>query len=151
MKDAEQAINVLFLCTHNSCRSQMAEGWCNFFHHGTIHAYSAGTKKTSVNTLAMDSMLQAGVDISTQYSKTLEEVKNIEFDYVFTVCSEADQSCPVFTGKTQKIHINFEDPPKLSAELTDKSEIIKIYNQVRDEIKIFVKDIQYHFNDKYLP
>jgi arsenate reductase (thioredoxin) len=93
--------NVLFLCTGNSCRSQMAEGWARALKPGVIRPYSAGIEKHGLNRIAERVMLEEGVDISKHRSKTLRDVANVNFDYVVTVCSDADENCPVFPGQRE--------------------------------------------------
>src|SRR5882757_5807456 len=107
-------LKVLFLCTGNSCRSQMAEGWANFLKPADIEAYSAGVEPHRMNALAIATMREAGVDISSQRSKHVDELKAIAFDYVVTVCDHAHQSCPLFPGKTKLLHVGFDDPPRLA-------------------------------------
>ena len=132
-------LRILFLCTGNSCRSQMAEGWARAFKGDCIEAYSAGTEKHGMNPCALEVMAEAGVDISKQYSKTLTEIGPAEVDYVVTVCAQADENCPVFPGKTQVVHVGFEDPPKLTKHLPDGEEKLAVYRRVRDEIRQFVE------------
>lgn len=105
---------ILFLCTGNSCRSQMAEGWANLLLKYNFKAFSAGTKPGSLDPRAIKVMAEAGVDISEQRSKGVDEFKEAAFDLVVTVCNNARESCPVWFGKTKKLHKNFEDPPFLA-------------------------------------
>ena len=134
--------NILFLCTGNSCRSQMAEGWAKHFYGQHFHFYSAGTQKHGMNERAVKVMKESGVDISTHYSKTLDDLKTISFDVVFTVCGHAHENCPVFFGAPKVLHVGFDDPPKLSLGLKDEEEILSHYRRVRDEIKNFVQNIE---------
>lgn len=134
--------NILFLCTGNSCRSQMAEGWAKHFHGQHFHFYSAGTQKHGMNERAVKVMKESGVDISTHYSKTLDDLKTISFDVVFTVCGHAHENCPVLFGAPKVLHVGFADPPKLSLGLQDEEEILSHYRRVRDEIKNFVQNIE---------
>lgn len=127
-------INILFLCTGNSCRSQMAEGWCRHLWNDLFDCYSAGTHKHGMNQRAIQSMKNAGVDISSHFSKTTEELPKIQFDYTITVCDSAKEACPYFPGG-KIIHIGFQDPPALTKTMTNETEIMNIYNRVRDEIK----------------
>ncbi len=129
---------VLFLCTGNSCRSQMAEGWCNKLYPGFITAYSAGTNPGSVDPRAVKVMAEAGVDISGHRSKHALEFKDITFDLVITVCDKARESCPVWFGKAQKLHKSFEDPPLLAKGAKTEEEALSHYRRVRDEIKEFI-------------
>jgi arsenate reductase len=125
--------NIMFLCTGNSCRSQMAEGWCRKIWGNEFDVYSAGTKKHGMNERAMKVMQEVGVDISSHYSKTVDELPKITFDYVITVCDSAKENCPYFpVGKI--IHVGFQDPPALTSQMNDEEEILKIYRRVRDEI-----------------
>ena len=137
---AERA-KVLFLCTGNSCRSQMAEGWARYLHHDEIEAYSAGTEQHGLNPNAVSVMNEAGVDISGHQSKTLLDLAGIKFDYVITVCSNADQNCPVFPGETEKRHRGFDDPPQLARNASSTEEELDIYRRVRDEIRAFIEDL----------
>ena len=141
MQAAMRKLKVLFLCTGNSCRSQMAEGWARALKGDVVEAYSAGIEKHGMNPHAVKVMAEAGVDISKQYSKTLAEIGPVEFDYVVTVCGHADENCPVFPGKTRVVHVGFEDPPKLTKHLPDGEEKLAVYRRVRDEIRRFVETL----------
>jgi arsenate reductase (thioredoxin) len=132
-------MKVLFLCTGNSCRSQMAEGWARTLKGEVIESYSAGIEKHGMNPYAVKVMAEAGVDISGQFSKTPAEVGPVEFDYVVTVCGHAAENCPVFPGKTKVAHVGFEDPPKLTKQMPDGEEKLGVYRRVRDEIRRFVE------------
>jgi arsenate reductase len=132
-------LRILFLCTGNSCRSQMAEGWARALKSDVVEAYSAGIEKHGMNPYALKVMAEAGVDISKQYSKTLAEIRLVEFDYVVTVCGQADEHCPGFPGKTRVVHAGFEDPPKLTKHLPDGEEKLAVYRRVREEIRRFVE------------
>ncbi|MEW6015337.1 MAG: arsenate reductase ArsC [Candidatus Zixiibacteriota bacterium] len=134
-------LKVLFLCTGNSCRSQMAEGWARHLKDDLIEPYSAGTDPHGMNPIAVRVMAEAGVDISRHKSKYLHDLKGIEFDYVITVCGDADKNCPVFVGKTKKIHHGFDDPPRLAKEAKSEEEVLDIYRRVRDEIREFVNGL----------
>lgn len=134
---------ILFLCTGNSCRSQMAEGWGKFFHGNEFDFYSAGIEKHGMNPIAVQVMKECGIDISSHYSKTLEDIGPLEFDRVFTVCALANESCPIFWGKsTNVIHVGFDDPPSLAKGLSNEEEILLVYRRVRDQIKEFVKNLE---------
>ena len=133
--------NIMFLCTGNSCRSQMAEGWGRKYWGHEFNVYSAGTKKHGMNERAMKVMKEAGVDISSHFSKTVEELPPVTFDYVVTVCDHAHENCPYFPG-CKIVHVGFEDPPKLTKEMSDEDEILAVYRRVRDEIEVFVKDMK---------
>lgn len=129
---------VLFLCTGNSCRSQMAEGLCRHFHQASIEAWSCGIEKHGLNPLAVQAMKEIDIDISSHQSKTVEELGNRELDYVITVCGHADETCPVFPGKTAVIHRGFDDPPRLARNYTDENAALVHYRRVRDEIKDYI-------------
>src|SRR5207302_655454 len=105
-----EKLNVLFLCTGNSCRSQMAEGWARHLKRDAINAYSAGTEPHGMNPLAVRVMKEAGVDISRHRSKHIKELADLPLDYVVTVCNQANETCPVFPGKVKRIHVGFDDP-----------------------------------------
>ena len=134
-------LKILFLCTGNSCRSQMAEGGARALKGDCLQAYSAGTEKHGLNPYALQVMAEAGVDISQQYSKTPAEIGPVEFDYVVTVCGRADENCPVFPGKTRVVHVGFEDPPRLTQHLPDGEVKLAVYRRVRDEIRRFVETL----------
>lgn len=129
---------VLFLCTGNSCRSQMAEGWARHLRGDVIEAYSAGIETHGLNPNAVQVMAEAGVDISSHQSQKAEEFDGVEFDYVVTVCGHANETCPVFSGEAKVIFAGFEDPPKLAQELEDEAQKLDCYRRVRDEIREFV-------------
>jgi arsenate reductase len=141
MSDRSSPVKILFLCTGNSCRSQMAEGWARHLKHGVIEPYSAGTENHGLNPLAVKVMREAGVDISSHRSKTLAELTGITFDYVITVCSDADRNCPVFPGVTIKVHRGFDDPPRLAKTAGTEEEALVHYRRVRDEIRRFVETL----------
>lgn len=134
-------IRVLFLCTGNSCRSQMAEGWARHLKGDTVEPYSAGIEKHGLNPNAVRVMEEAGVDISRQKSKHVRELDGIEFDRVITVCGHADEHCPAFSGSTRVTHVGFDDPPKLAAQAGTDEEALDHYRRVRDEIKAFVQTL----------
>lgn len=140
-------LKVLFLCTGNSCRSQMAEGLARHLRGDVIDAYSAGIEKHGLNPYAVKVMAETGIDISGHYSKLLDDVMNIDFDYVITVCSHANDNCPYFPGKAKVIHVGFDDPPKLAEGLKDEEAKLDCYRRVRNEIKKFILE----FLEKYLP
>ena len=134
-------LKVLFLCTGNSCRSQMAEGWTRHLKGDRIEPYSAGIEAHGLNPDAVRVMAEAGVDISGQRSKLVGELRGMDFDYVVTVCGRADENCPVFPGKTKVVHVGFDDPPSLAADATTESERLAPYRRVRDEIRAFVETL----------
>ncbi|MFI4870701.1 MAG: arsenate reductase ArsC [Phycisphaerales bacterium JB061] len=129
---------VLFLCTGNSCRSQMAEGWAKHLHADTIDACSAGTDPHGLNPLAVKAMAEVGVDISSHTSKKVEACDPDTLDLVVTVCGHANENCPVFIGKTRVVHQGFDDPPKLAEHAKDEDEALTHYRRVRDEIRAFI-------------
>ena len=130
-------LNILFLCTGNSCRSQMAEGLGKSLLGDNYNIYSAGTKKHGINPYAVKVMNEIGIDISGHTSQSVDEFQDIFMNYVITVCSDAHENCPYFNGE-KVLHIGFDDPPRLSKGLTDENEILNIYRRVRDEIKEMV-------------
>lgn len=134
-------LKVLFLCTGNSCRSQMAEGWANDLKSEIIEVYSAGIETHGLNANAVKVMAEAGVDISHHRCKHVDELKDVEFDYVVTVCGHANEHCPVFAGKAKVIHAGFDDPPKLAESAETTEDKLNCYRRVRDEIKGFVEKI----------
>lgn len=131
-------LKVLFLCTGNSCRSQMAEGLCNSLNGDVIESYSAGIVKHGLNPFAVKAMLEIGIDISGHFSKTVEEMEQKDFDYVVTVCDNAHETCPYFPAKTGIIHRGFDDPPRLARDAETEEEALTHYRRVRDEIRDFV-------------
>ena len=137
----KQKIKVLFLCTGNSCRSQMAEGWARHLKDNEIEAFSAGIEPQGLNPSAVRVMAEAGVDISVQQSKHVDELAGIEFDYVVTVCGHANEQCPVFPFRTRLVHVGFDDPPMLAREATTEQQALGCYRRVRDEIRAFVEQL----------
>lgn len=123
---------VLFLCTHNSARSQMAEGLLRKMAGDRFETFSAGTERTRVHPLALEAMRESGIDISAQSSKTLDAFAGEHFDYVITVCDRANESCPTFPGDTERIHWSFDDP---SAALGTEQERLRAFRTVRDAIQ----------------
>lgn len=140
-------LKVLFLCTGNSCRSQMAEGWTRHLKGDKIEPYSAGIETHGLNQTAVQVMAEAGVDISQQRSKHVVELAAIEFDYVVTVCGHADENCPHFPCKTKVLHVGFDDPPKLAQAAKTEEEALGHYRRVRDEIKAFVETLPESLKD----
>jgi arsenate reductase len=129
---------ILFLCTGNSCRSQMAEGWARHLRGDRIEAYSAGIETHGMNEYALRVMAEAGVDISSHFSKLVTELPETDLDYVLTVCDHAHEFCPLFPGTTKVIHRGFDDPPRLAAGETDPEKILDHYRRVRDEIRKYI-------------
>lgn len=136
-----QKCKILFLCTGNSCRSQMAEGWARHLKGDVIEAHSAGVDPKGLNPLAVKAMREAGVDISGHASKHVDQVMAVPFDYVVTVCGHADATCPSFSGKAQVVHHGFDDPPKLAAHAQTEEEAMAHYRRVRDEIKAYIETL----------
>ena len=137
-----ERMKVLFLCTGNSCRSQMAEGWARSLKGDVIDAYSAGVEPQGMNERAVRAMAEAGVDLSGHRSKHVGEFEGVSFDYVVTVCDHAHESCPVFPGPTRVVHVGFEDPPRLAEHASTEDEAMGHYRRVRDQIKNFVERIE---------
>jgi arsenate reductase len=129
---------LLFLCTGNSCRSQMAEGWAKALKGDQLEVYSAGIETHGMNPYAVRVMSEAGVDISMHSSKHLESLRDVPFDYVVTVCGHAHETCPVFPGKAKVLHHAFDDPPRLALQAATEEEKLAPYRRVRDEIRDFV-------------
>lgn len=138
MRLGNSKIKLLFLCTGNSARSQMAEGWTRALKSDVIDPYSAGIEAHGLNPLAVEVMKEAGVDISDQRSKLVTELLNVPFDYVITVCSHADENCPVFPGKVKVVHFGFDDPAKAKG---GKEEKLAVFRRVRDEIREFIETL----------
>jgi len=134
-------LKILFLCTGNSCRSQMAEGWTRSLKGDCIDAYSAGIETHGMNPNVVEVMAEVGVDISDHHSKHLDELRDIQFDYVVTVCGAANESCPVFPGRTKVIHVGFDDPPRMAAQCETDAEKLDCYRRVRDKIRDFVQSL----------
>ena len=134
-------LKVLFLCTGNSCRSQMAEGWARHLKGDVVEAYSAGIETHGLNPSAVKVMAEAGVDISDHQSKTVDDLMDVPFDYVVTVCGHANETCPMFPGKAKIIHVGFDDPPALAKDAGTEAEALDCYRRVRDEIQIFTEGL----------
>jgi arsenate reductase len=132
---------LLFLCTGNSCRSQMAEGWARALLGDAFDVFSAGLETHGLNPYAVKVMAEAGVDISSHKSQLLSEFDGVDFDYVVTVCDHAHESCPVFSGNAKVIHHSFADPPKLVAHNASDKDRLNAFRQVRDKIRDFVKTL----------
>jgi len=132
-------LKILFLCTGNSCRSQMAEGWAHALKGDVIEPYSAGIETHGMNPNAIKVMAEAGVDITGQRSKKVEELIDVPFDVVVTVCGHANETCPMWLGKkTRVVHVGFDDPPKLAKTAKTEEEALGHYRRVREELKAFV-------------
>ncbi|MEF2145338.1 MAG: arsenate reductase ArsC [Desulfovibrionaceae bacterium] len=131
-------VRILFLCTGNSCRSQMAEGFAKALKSDTIKAWSAGVETHGLNPLAVQVMAEAGVDISGHRSKLVSDLPDIAFDYVITLCGHANENCPYFPGSARRIHVGFADPPVLAADAATPEEALSHYRRIRDEIRDWV-------------
>lgn len=129
---------ILFLCTGNSCRSQMAEGLLRHLHGDRFDCLSAGLESHGLNPIAVQVMAEIGVDISQQESISLKDLPLVTYDYVITVCGHADENCPYFPGPTTVIHHGFDDPPQLATACNSTEEILGHYRRVRDEIRDYV-------------
>ncbi|MFN8779004.1 MAG: arsenite efflux transporter metallochaperone ArsD [Alphaproteobacteria bacterium] len=136
MENADRKLRVLFLCTGNSCRSQMAEGWARALKSDQIDAYSAGTSPHGLNPLAVRAMAEADVDISRNTSKRPEDI-GVPFDVIVTVCDSAHESCPIMPG-ARMVHVGFDDPPRLAKGAMNDEEAMPHYRRVRDEIRAFI-------------
>jgi len=134
-------MRILFLCTGNSCRSQMAEGWARHLKGDMIEPYSAGIETYGLNQNAVRVMAEAGVDISHHRSKQVNELRQLNFDYVITLCDHASEHCPVFPGRSRVVHHGFDDPPRLAREAKTEEEALNHYRRIRDEIRDFVSSL----------
>jgi arsenate reductase (thioredoxin) len=143
-------LRILFLCTGNSCRSQMAEGWTRQLKGDSIEVYSAGIETHGLNQFAVKVMAEVGVDISHHRSKNIVEVKHLPFDWVITVCDAANESCPLFPGQVKRFHVSFDDPPKLAKNAATEEEALAHYRRVRDEIREFVDKLPDVLNNQYV-
>jgi arsenate reductase len=138
MCEAKGKIKVLFLCTGNACRSQMAEGWARHLKSDVIEAYSAGVWPVGVSSRAIQVMAEAGVDISSHTSDHVDDFLEIDFDYVITLCDNARENCPIFSGKAKLIHKPFEDPTFV---VGNTDEIMMAFRRTRDLIRQFVETL----------
>ena len=141
MTDSPRKRKVLFLCTSNACRSQMAEGWARHLKADSIEAHSAGIAPGRLDPRAVQVMAEAGVDISAQRPKHVDELAGMAFDCVVTVCDHAREHCPVFPGRTKMVHAGFDDPPHLAAGAANATEALAPYRRVRDEIRALVESL----------
>ena len=149
MSPTTSKLKVLFLCTGNSCRSQMAEGLAHALKSDVIEAYSAGIETHGMNPNAINVMAEAGVDITGQHSKKADELINVPFDVVVTVCGHANETCPMWLGnKARVVHVGFDDPPKLAKTAKTEEEALGHYRRVRDEIRAFVSNIEIRLEQK---
>jgi arsenate reductase len=129
--------NILVLCTGNSCRSQIAEGYLRHFAGNTATIYSAGSETHGVNPKAIQVMAEDGIDIGQHTSNNVDEYITIPFDYVITVCDNANEACPFFPGNVERFHHNFPDPAKATG---DAEQVMNEFRSVRDLIKIYAED-----------
>ncbi len=134
-------VKIIFLCTGNSCRSQIAEGWAKALRGHEIEAYSAGTSPHGLNPLAVRCMAEVGVDISGHQSKHIDSLRSVAPDYVITVCDAAHESCPYFPGPATIVHHGFDDPPRLAKNAASEEEALSHYRRVRDEIREYVQSL----------
>ena len=137
----KQRQRILFLCTGNSCRSQMAEGWARHLKGAVVEAYSAGIAPHGLDPRTVKVMAEAGVDISGHRSKHVDELGDIEFDYVITVCGHAQEHCPFFPGRAKRLHLGFDDPPKLARNAASDEEALGHYRRIRDEIRTVIEQM----------
>jgi arsenate reductase len=135
--------NILVLCTGNSCRSQIAEGYLRYFAGDKATIYSAGIETHGVNPKAIQVMAEDGVDISHHTSNNVDEYTTVPFDYVITVCDNANEACPFFPGNVERFHQNFPDPVKAAG---DAEQVMDEFRRVRDMIKVYAED----FTERYL-
>ena len=146
-----EKIKILFLCTGNSCRSQMAEGWARALRGDLLEVYSAGIETHGLNPNAVAVMAEGGVDISGQKSQLWDDFAVLSLDWVITVCGHAHESCPVLPCTTRVKHVGFEDPPKLAKKLQESGasaeEQLEPYRRVRDEIRAFVETLPNALNE----
>jgi arsenate reductase len=117
----------------------MAEGWAKRLKPDVVEAYSAGVEPHGMNSRAVKAMADVGIDISGQHSKQVDELKDVPFDYVVTVCDHAHETCPLFPGSTKVVHVGFDDPPQLAKDAKTEEEAMSHYRRVRDEIKAFIQ------------
>lgn len=141
MGSEPERIKVLFLCTGNACRSQMAEGWARRLKADRLDAFSGGVAPQGVDPRAVRVMSEAGVDISGYTSKHVDTLEDVVFEYVVTLCDRAQRGCPVFPAKTRLLHVGFDDPPVLAADSRNEEEALGHYRRVRDEIRRFVESL----------
>ncbi|HUV41980.1 MAG TPA: arsenate reductase ArsC [Sedimentisphaerales bacterium] len=144
MTQPKQKIKVLFLCTGNACRSQMAEGWAKHLKSHVIDAYSAGIMPSAVNAIAIQIMAEAGVDISSHFSKHIDDLTGINFDYVVTLCDNARQQCPVFHGRAKLVHEPFIDPSFVPGT---RETVLAAFRTTRDKIREFIEKMPHCLYD----
>jgi arsenate reductase len=134
-------LKVLFLCTGNSCRSQMAEGWARHVASDRFEPYSAGVEPTQLDPRAVRVMAESSVEIGGQRPKRLDELAGVRFDAVVTLCDDARERCPVFPGDALVVHASFDDPPRLAGDAPSEESALDHYRRVRDEIRTFVEGL----------
>ena len=144
MSNAKKMVKVLFLCTGNACRSQMAEGWARHLKSDVIEAYSAGVWPAGVSSRAIQVMAEAGVDISSQTSDHVDDFLDVDFDYVVTLCDNARERCPIFSRKARIVHKPFDDPTFV---IGNTDEIIRAFRMTRDLIREFVETLPESLKD----
>ena len=137
MKNGEEQKKVLFICTHNSARSQIAEGLMNTFHLDDYMAWSVGTEPTQVNPYAIRVMEEVGIDVTGHHSKSMESFQSLDFDYVVTVCDHANEVCPFFPGGKERIHKSFQDPSTIEGSEETR---LAGFRRVRDEIRAWIEE-----------
>ena len=145
-----EPLKLLFLCTGNSCRSQMGEGWTRYLKGDSIEAFSAGIETHGLNPHMVKVMAEAGVDVTSQKSENIRDFADLDLDFVVTVCGHAHETCPVFPANCKVVHSGFPDPPKMAKELAEKGaseeEQLACYRQVRDEIRAYVESLPVSLN-----
>lgn len=141
MGPAQGKSSILFICTGNSCRSQIAEGWTRHLLADQIEPYSSGIVAKGLNPHVVRVMAEVGIDIRQQKSQALDEIGDLNPDHVITVCANAHENCPIFRGNTRVTHVGFDDPPTLAKSAETEEESLAYYRRVRDEIGEFVKTI----------
>ena len=132
---------ILFLCTGNSCRSQMAEAWVRVLRADDYEAHSAGIDPKGLDPRAVRVMEEVGVDMSRHRSKSLRALPETDFHAVITLCGHAEETCPFFPGDVKRIHVPFDDPPLLAERAASEEEVLRCYRRVRDEIRAFVENL----------
>ncbi|SMC24106.1 arsenate reductase [Desulfacinum hydrothermale DSM 13146] len=132
---------ILYLCTGNSCRSQMAEAWTRAIHGDRYEVFSAGVEPKTVDPRAARVMEEAGVPLTGHRSKSIDELPQVDFHFVITLCSHAQETCPYFPASTQRLHVPFDDPPRLAQDAASEEEALQPYRRVREEIRKFVEEL----------
>jgi len=148
MTSESEKLNILILCTGNSCRSQMAEGFIRNIHFETIDVLSAGIEPKQLDPRAVTVMREVDIDISGHHAKHVQDFLDKNFDYVITVCDGANEMCPIFPGKATVIHKGFEDPPRLAENAATEEEALRHYRRIRDEIREFIEELPEWLEDK---